>query len=41
VHIATSVAGKTAPLLSNRRYRVERVKVVREGKAITLARFEP
>jgi len=39
VHIAMSVAGKTVPLLSSRRYRVERVKVVREGKATTIDSF--
>jgi len=41
VHIAMFVAEKTVPLLSSRRYRVERVKVVGEEKAIALGSFGP
>jgi len=39
VHIAMAVAGKIVPLLSSRMIRVERVKVVEEGKATTLDSF--
>jgi len=38
---AMFVAGKTVPMLSSRRYRVEWVKVVGEGKAIVLVCWEP